>query len=273
MRDMEDLPEGEKAKGFDSLTEMDLSMELTVVGIFSPPHLQDMSDIDLAIVPLHIGRELFSLDGGITSLGIEVSDPYKAGEVNILLSGIRDKETGSLTPDSPTPVLPVTWSAFTWIEKHQTLFDTVQSELQLMYFILFFIVIVAAFCVMNTMITVTVQKRREIGILSALGTRIGQVVWVFLTQGMIVGALGSLSGVGMGLLVVYFRNAIRGFLSKYFGWEIFASEIYGLIEIPAKVIPHDVTIICSGAFILCTIAALVPAFIAARTEPAVALRD
>jgi lipoprotein-releasing system permease protein len=142
-----------------------------------------------------------------------------------------------------------------------------------MYFILFFIVIVAAFCVMNTMITVTVQKRKEIGIMSALGSRLGQIMWVFLIQGMIVGAFGALSGFGLGALVVTFRNDIRRFIAEKFGHEIFDRDIYGFIEIPAKMDRTDLMIICVGAFLLCTLASLIPAFLAARTEPAEALRD
>jgi len=75
------------------------------------------------------------------------------------------------------------------------------------------------------------------------------------------------------LLVVYFRNHIREAIADISGREIFPSAIYGLVEIPAKVNAQDVSLICLGAFLLCTVAALVPAFLAARTEPAVALRD
>ena len=169
--------------------------------------------------------------------------------------------------------LTETWNADTWMERHKQLFDTVQNELQMMYFVLFIIVVVAAFCVMNTMITVTVQKRREIGIISALGSRAGQIMWVFLTQGMIVGVFGAFGGLGLGLLVTWLRNDIRWVISKVTGTEIFSEAIYGLAKIPAKVDGTDVTVISVGAFILCTIAALVPAWMAARTEPAQALRD
>jgi lipoprotein-releasing system permease protein len=96
---------------------------------------------------------------------------------------------------------------------------------------------------------------------------------VFLIQGMIVGMFGAVSGLAGGLLVTWLRNDIRSVISRLTGTEIFSEAIYGLAKIPAKVIPHDIIVISSGAFLLCTIAALVPAFLAARTEPAVALRD
>ena len=73
-------------------------------------------------------------------------------------------------------------------------FEAVRLERTVMFFLLFFIVIVAAFGIMNTLITVTVQKTREIGIMKAIGANIGQIVWVFLAQGMIVGLFGTLAG-------------------------------------------------------------------------------
>lgn len=248
----------EKEAEYKKLKELVLPLDLTVTGIFTPPRLQDSDKVPLVIVPLHVAQELRNMGDGISSIGIEVTDPYRAGEIK---KQLMEK------------VFPDTWNAYTWVEKHQQLFDTVQNELEMMYFILFFIVIVAAFCVMNTMITVTVQKRREIGIISALGSRIGQVMWVFLIQGMIVGAFGALGGLGAGCLVVALRNWIRRKIADWTHHEIFNSEIYGLIEIPAKFVARDLTIICVGAFVLCTLAALVPAFMAARTEPAEALRD
>lgn len=260
IHEIDEKPEAERQAAFKQLKELVLPIDLTVTAIIAPPVLQDGTNkIPLVLVPLHVAQEMLDARDAISSIGIEVSDPYQADAVKkqLLQAGI----------------IPDTWQALTWRELHQDLFNTVQNELEMMYFVLFIIVIVAAFCVMNTMITVTVQKRREIGIISALGSRIGQIMWVFLIQGMIVGVIGSITGLIAGCLVVYFRNNIRAGIAWLTGREIFDSQIYGLIEIPAKVVPKDLTIICLGAFLLCTVAALVPAFIAARTEPAEALRD
>jgi lipoprotein-releasing system permease protein len=259
MREIEEKPEADKQEAYKQLKNLVAPRDLKVSGIFAPPKLQDMSDFTIMLVPLHVAQELYGLDDGISSLGIEVTNPYEAGEIKKLLI-----KSGAL---------PESWEGLTWMEQHKTFFAAVQNETEMMYFVLFIIVVVAAFCVMNTMITVTVQKRREIGIISALGSRIGQIMWVFLSQGMIVGALGAASGLGLGLIVVFFRNDLRNGISMMTGRQIFDSSIYGVIEIPAKVVLQDVGIICSGAFLLCTLAALVPAFIAARTEPAIALRD
>jgi lipoprotein-releasing system permease protein len=142
-----------------------------------------------------------------------------------------------------------------------------------MYFVLFFIVLVAAFSTMNTMITVTVQKRHEIGVMKALGARVSQIVWVFLAQGMIVGVIGSLAGLGLGKLVLAIRNDARAWLAEKFDIHIFSEKTYGIAEIPAELVANDVSVICIGAFVLCSLAALPPAYMVARLDPAKALRD
>jgi lipoprotein-releasing system permease protein len=259
IRNIDDLPEEEKKKAFEQLKELTLPEELTITGIISPPQFQDSDKMPLAIVPLVVAQSMRDLDDGISSIGIELNEPYQAGPIrNQLL------ESG---------VLPAGWDAFTWMEAHQRLFAAVQNEMMMMYVILFIIIIVAAFCVMNTMITVTVQKRREIGIVAALGSRLGQIMWVFIIQGMVVGAGGALLGLGVGLLVAENINAVKNGLSKALNVEMFDPAIYGLIDLPAKVLPNDVAIICLGAFFLSSLASVVPAWLAAKVEPAQALRD
>lgn len=259
IHEIEDKPEQEKQEAYRKLKELVLPLDVVIAGIISPPQFQDSDKMPLAVVPLHVAQELRGLDDGITSMGIEVAEPYQAGPM-------RDRLQKS-------GVLPESWEAFTWMERHQRLFAAVQNELMMMYVLLFIIVLVAAFCVMNTMITVTVQKRREIGIISALGSRAGQIMRVFVYQGMVVGGFGAVAGLGLGLLITRNINHIRDKLSEWLNVPVFDKAIYGLVEVPVKVWPTDVAIICGGAFVLCTLAALVPAWLAARTEPAVALRD
>jgi lipoprotein-releasing system permease protein len=259
VREIDNKPEEEKQAAYSQLKELTLPEELTIVGIINPPQFQDSDKMNIAVIPLHLAQEMRGLQDGISSIGIELKEPYQASTVKAALFDSK--------------AMPHTWEAFTWMEAHSRLFAAVQNEMMMMYVILFIIVLVAAFCVMNTMITVTVQKRREIGIISALGSRIGQIMWVFLWQGMFVGATGAICGLGAGLAIANNLNTIRGWINHYLKVDLFDANIYGLIELPARVLPMDVAIICGGAFVLCTLAALVPAFLAGRTEPAVALRD
>jgi lipoprotein-releasing system permease protein len=141
-----------------------------------------------------------------------------------------------------------------------------------MFFILMFIVIVAAFGIMNTLITVTVQKTREIGIMKALGATTSQIIWVFMMQGMVVGFFGNLTGLLLGIGCVRYRNEFRAWLSGVFHLKIFPADIYDFAAIPAQIVPRDVAIICISGFLICSLAAFLPAWFAARLDPVEALR-
>jgi lipoprotein-releasing system permease protein len=259
IREIDELPEDQKQASYNQLKELTLPQELTITGIIDPPQFQDSSKVPLAIVPLARAQEMRDLGDGISSIGIELNEPYQAGAIRnqLMASG----------------VIPSGWDAFTWTEAHQALFSAVQTELMMMYVILFFIMIVAAFCVMNTMITVTVQKRREIGIIAALGSRVSQTMSVFIIQGMIVGAAGAVLGLGLGVLIASNINSIKNGLGKLMNKDMFDPAIYGLIDLPSKILPGDVAFICGSAFLLSSLASVIPAWLAAKVEPAQALRD
>jgi lipoprotein-releasing system permease protein len=238
----------------DELKEVVLPAELEVVGVFESGRYQ--YDSEFVLVPLYVGQELYGFEDEIHGLSVRTTDPYQ-------LEPVENAMRSVLPPDTEIK---------SWMDLNQHFFDAVRLERNVMFVILFFIVIVAAFCVMNTLITVTVQKRQEIGIMKALGATPGQIVWVFLAQGMIVGVLGNLAGVGLGMLVVRWRNEFKEWLANTLHIEIFPPSIYQFSKIPAEVIPKDVAIICFAAFIICSLAALIPAWIAARLDPVKALR-
>ena len=152
------------------------------------------------------------------------------------------------------------------------LFDAIAMERHVMFFLLMFIILVAAFGIMNTLITMTVQKTREIGVLKALGARTWQVISVFLIQGMVIGIFGVVSGLALGMTLIRWRNEVSQWLASALGVEIFPRSVYQFNEIPAEVVPGDVALICISAFVICSIAALIPAWIASRLDPVKALR-
>ena len=158
------------------------------------------------------------------------------------------------------------------MDMNRQLFDAIAMERHVMFFLLMFIILVAAFGIMNTLITVTVQKTREIGVLKALGARTWQIVSVFLFQGMVVGLIGVASGLVLGMSLIRYRNQVSAWLSSTLGVEIFPRSVYQFNEIPAEVVPTDVALICVSAFVICSLAALIPAWIASRLDPVKALR-
>jgi lipoprotein-releasing system permease protein len=244
----------DKKKTAAELREMVLPMELKVTGIFESGRY--LYDSEFMLVPLHIAQEIYGLGDGVHGITIKTVHPYKAAE-------IRDAIYRTLGDD-----LRIS----TWMDMNRELFEAIHMERNVMFFILLFIVIVAAFGIMNTLITVTVQKTREIGILKALGARTGQIVGVFVGQGIVVGIFGTLIGLGTGIWLVQYRNQVSQWLSGVMGIEIFPKSIYQFSEIPAEIVPSDVAIICASAFLICTVAAVIPAWFAARMDPVRALR-
>jgi lipoprotein-releasing system permease protein len=247
---------GKGAKGgdIDSLRQMVLPTELTVTGIFESGRYQ--YDSEFLLIPLHVGQELYGLGGAVHGLAIRTTDPDRAAEIR---EGMRDR-------------LPEEISCVTWMEMNKQLFDAIAMERHVMFFLLMFIILVAAFGIMNTLITVTVQKTREIGVLKALGARTWQVISVFLAQGMVVGVIGVACGLGLGMSLIRWRNEVSQWLASVLGVEIFPRSVYQFNEIPAEVVPADVFLICVSAFLVCSLAALIPAWIASRLDPVKALR-
>ena len=245
---------GTKAEEIDSIRQMVLPTQLTVTGIFESGRY--LYDSEFLLVPLHIGQELYGLGGSVHGLSIRTVDPNRAAEIR---EDLRKN-------------LPEELSCVTWMDLNKQLFDAIAMERHVMFFLLMFIILVAAFGIMNTLITVTVQKTREIGVLKALGARTWQIVSVFLVQGMVVGVIGVASGLVLGMTLIRWRNEVSQWLASVLGVEIFPRSVYQFNEIPAEIVPTDVALICISAFVICSLAALIPAWIASRMDPVKALR-
>ena len=254
LKELDQKKGAEKDKAIDDLREVVLPKELTVTGIFETG--QYLHDSEFLLVPIFIGQELYGLGDALHGITVKTVNPYDVDRIKVSIE----------------KYLAPTEYAETWIEMNKQFFDAVRLERTVMAFLLFFIVIVAAFGIMNTLITVTVQKRREIGIMKAVGASLGQIMGVFLFQGIVVGVFGTVTGLGLGMTLIRFRNEFSQWLARTLHIEIFPRSVYQFSQIPAEVIPSDVVKICIAAFIICSLAALIPAYFAARVDPVKALR-
>ncbi len=248
--------EKEKRNAIESIRQISLPQELTITGIFNSGH----NDFDSNIVFVHLetGQALYNLRDGVHGLAIQTEDSFLAHQ----------------TRDAIAEATDYRYRVVSWMDRNQQIFDAVATERQAMYFLLFMVMIVAAFCIMNTMITVVYQKRAEIGLLKAIGASERQIASLFLFQGIVVGVIGVVVGLALAFLIIAYRNPITSTIGKLFGIEIFSSQVY-MIEggLPAVVTLHDVIAISLGAFISCAVASLAPAWLAARLEPAKSLRS
>jgi lipoprotein-releasing system permease protein len=235
--------------------EVYLPMELTVTGIFESGMYE--YDAGLIFASLETAQELYSLGNAVQGIEITTDDP---------IAGARD------VADALNSKLQPPLRAQTWAQMNQRLLGAIQVEKSVMFFILTFIIIVAAFGIMSTLITVTVQKTREIGVMKALGAASGKILRIFLLQGFIVGVFGVAIGIALGLLTVQNINPINHFLSHVVGIDLFPRDIYNFPSIPAFLTVQDLLTIGLSALVICTLAGVLPALRAARLEPVEALR-
>ncbi|RYD48866.1 MAG: ABC transporter permease [Verrucomicrobiaceae bacterium] len=236
-----------------SLKGLVLPKEVEVFGIY-PASM--MAATPALFAPLPLAQDLAGLGDSVQGIRITLKDPYQADAFKAAAG----------------PQLGPEWNLFTWGEAYEPFFRLIAQQRVMMYFVLIFIMLVSAFSIMAVMFTITIQKRREIGVMKSLGASSGQIVRVFLYQGMILGTLGALLGVGLGRIVIYFRGELQAAL-RVFGFDPFSAQLLGSDILPAHNSPLEQAAFALIAFILCSVAALVPAFFAARSDAAKSLRN
>jgi lipoprotein-releasing system permease protein len=235
--------------------EVFLAEDFTIHGIFDVGYPDYNSSIIVA--SLDDTRELQSMpEDSVQGLQVKLRDPFLADKV----------------AEELTRTLKDNVSIYTWRQENSAVFDALAVEKNTMSYILFFIVIVAAFGIVNCQITFVVQKTREIGILKSLGASRRQILWLFLSQSIVVGALGVGLGFGMAMLALAYRNEFLEFMRRTTHMELVPASVYHVYDLPASIQGSDIAVICGAAFLICVLAGLFPAWKASRLQPVEALR-
>lgn len=159
-----------------------------------------------------------------------------------------------------------------WQEMNASLFEALQVERVAMAFVLSGIVLVAAFNILSSLVMLVRAKSRDIAILRTMGARRQSMMKIFVTTGSIVGAIGTLAGLVLGFVVLFFRQGIVNTVEFMSGAQLWDPQIRFLTELPAKVDPFDLVGIVGMAMGLSFLATLYPAWRAANTDPVEVLR-
>ena len=245
-------------QSFVNEDEIRLPEELTVSGIFDVGMYE--YDIGFVFTSLETARSLYDVKQGVHSMQVMLD---------------KEKTTPLLTAGVAAQIRERLGNGFfprTWMEMHSQIFAALHVEKNMMFFLLAFVALVAAFSITNTLITLTVQKTREIGLLKSLGFGNGGITGIFFWMGLVQGILGNVLGVGLGLLILKYRNELLIFMSSEFNLELLPPELYKLSKLPSHTMGSDVAIVCGLVLVFCTLAGLVPALRAAKMEPVDALR-
>ncbi len=236
--------------------EVLLPRMLRVAGIFQIGHQH--LDRSLVIAPIRLMQELYGL--GKTVHGLNVR----------LKPGVDEFVTAAALNNAP---FMRGRRALTWFESEADFQNIVRFEKYMIFFLLTFIVIVAALSIMSSLLISVVRKTREIGLLGALGGSSRQVAACFCTQGLLLGVVGTTAGLGLAWLVITFRNEIVRVLARLtVGPEVF-QQFYGFVDLPSHTTADDLVLIIVGSIVASTLAGLVPAWRAAKLKPVEALRS
>nr|MBP9571406.1 ABC transporter permease [Akkermansia sp.] len=244
---------------FRKIKELVMPKDLEVIGIYRASQHTPSPDL---FIPLVIGQELLGYeDDVVQAVALRVEDPY---HVETMLAPVMQ----ALEKEKPSSA----WTLETWHDRFNAWFELMQKERMMMSFVLSFISLISAFCIMAVMFTVSIQRKKEIAVMKALGATPFQVVRVFLWQGVIIGFVGALLGVGLGLLVLEYRMQIQGFLAGI-GFDPFPVSFHGTANIPVVIDWAELAWQAVKAFVMVVVASIIPALITARQDPARSLRS
>jgi lipoprotein-releasing system permease protein len=237
-----------------SKDEIHLPEELEIAGIFD----LGMRDFDGGFVLTSIGvaRDLLGLESGAYSIYVMTEDPFQ-------FETFKWRVSEAIGPN---------YAVRTWQEVDQLLFDALAHEKTMMFILLAFITVVAIFCVTVTLIVIVVQKTSEIGLLKALGVPTWKILLAFLVHGWVQCLVGTLAGIGTGLLILTNLPNIVRMLARC-NVTVFPKEIYGLSEIPWETSAQDLIQICVLVMVACTASCIIPVLRAALLDPVEAFRQ
>jgi lipoprotein-releasing system permease protein len=225
-----------------------------VAGIFR----SGMYEIDATLAVVHMvdAARLLRLGDRVSGLRLAVQDPYQAP---LAVREVAAELGGGLYVED-------------WTQRNANFFRSIELTKRMMFFILLLVVAVAAFNIVSTLVMAVKDKQPDIAILRTIGARPSSVLAIFTTQGTVIGLLGTLGGVLLGVLLSMNLESIVHGVERVFGVHFMDASVYLMSDLPARVEPHDVLLIAGTAFALCCLSTLYPAWRAATTDPARALR-
>ncbi len=231
--------------------------QMTVVGTFDSGHYE--YDSALALMHMDDAQKIFRLEGP-TGVRLKLRDLHEARSVAMQLRGV-------LTGGTSGEVLVRDWT-----QQNKTWFAAVELEKRMMFIILTLIVAVAAFNLVSTLVMSVTDKRADIAILRTLGASPRSVMAVFVVQGALVGVIGTLAGLGLGLLVAYNIDVIVPAIEHLLHASFLPQDIYLISRMPSEPQSSDIVPTALIALLLAFVATLYPSWRASRVNPAEALR-
>ena len=213
-------------------------------------------DRRLAFVNIGDAQKLYRKKDTVTGVRLAVTQIYEAHAI------VREValEHGALVLISD------------WTRRHVNFFRSIQITKSILFVILLLVIAVAAFNIVSTLVMVVKDKQADIAILRTVGARPLSILRIFVTQGSVIGIVGTLAGVLFGVLLAMNLETVVTYLEAIFGIKFLAADVYFISDLPSELRVGDVLRIAAIALALALVSTLYPAWVAARTAPAEALR-
>jgi len=232
--------------GVGPMGAMPKAKKFRVAGVFEIGMFE--YDSNLVLTALGPAQQFLEMGSAVSGVELRVDDIYRAGDIG---RDLREK----LGPPYYTK---------DWMQMNRSLFAALKLEKLTMFVILTLIVLVAAFNIVSTQIMNVIEKEREIAILKAMGATNRSVMSIFMLQGFLIGAMGTIIGLASGYTLCYLLNEYH--LIKL------PADVYYLSHLPAKIKPWDFAAVCLSALVISVLATIYPARQAARLDPVEPLR-
>ena len=213
-------------------------------------------DRRLAFINIEDAQRLYRMRDAVTGLRLAVTDIYDAPAI-VREVAIAHGEVVLVS---------------NWQRRHVNFFKSIQITKSILFVILMLVIAVAAFNIVSTLVMVVKDKQSDIAILRTIGARPSSILKIFITQGSVIGITGTLIGIVTGILLALNLESIVGFFESAFGIKFLAADVYFISDLPSDLQIMDVVKIASIALVLALVSTVYPAWVAARTAPAEALR-
>ncbi|MBO9575471.1 MAG: lipoprotein-releasing ABC transporter permease subunit [Sphingobium sp.] len=213
-------------------------------------------DDKFVVMPMQDAQTLLLLGDKVGMVEVQTTDPNRVGDI---LAPLREKVKGKA-------------EIVDWRQMNLSLFEALQIDRIVSFVVLSLIILVAVFNILSSLIMLVWAKKRDIAILRTMGATRASLMRIFVTVGLSIGSLGTLVGLGLGFLILHFRQPLLDGVQAMTGQKIWDPSIRFLTDLPSKPDPVEITGICLMAIGLSFLAALYPAFKAASTDPVEVLR-
>lgn len=243
-------------KTLASRDEVYLPLKWRVTGIFSCGQYE--YDSGYVVASLSNVRDLMGLERGVFAIHVKTACPTDEARFAAIMQACS--------------LLRMDLRAISWKEADRELFNALAVEKNMTAILLLLISLVALFCVMNTLLVLTVQKTPEIGLLKALGFSRGQIMGVFMVHGLVQCTLGVILGLAASAAVLSNLQNIVEALARV-GVSVFPESVYGLAEIPHRIVASDIVWSVVFVYFFGLIASIIPALLAAVKDPVKALNE